>query len=197
MKNHEMFKKYHQAYEQIASKWPVKPIDFIAQKIESLEGPDWSKEVSIADLGCGRIPILKQKLTKAKVYSFDVVSEHEDVISANIAKVPLKNHLCHYVVFSLSLMATNIKDLILEANRILKRKGILLIAEVTSRFEEEKIETFEEKMKSFGFDLVEKEFLPPNKFFVLFVFAKKKDIIKKANVILPDVKLKACLYKPR
>lgn len=197
MKNEDTFKKYHQAYEQIASKWPVKPVDFIADKIERLEGPDWCREVSIADLGCGRVPILKQKLTKAKVYSFDVVSEHEDVISANITKVPLKNHLCHYTVFSLSLMATNLKDLILEANRILKRKGILLIAEVTSRFEEVKIEGFEEKMKSFGFDLAEKEYLPPNKFFVLFVFIKRKDIIKKANVILPDINLKACLYKPR
>jgi ribosomal RNA-processing protein 8 len=40
-------------------------------------------------------------------------------------------------IFCLSLMGTNVKDFLLEARRVLKRGGVLLIAEVKSRFEED------------------------------------------------------------
>ncbi|XP_074594312.1 uncharacterized protein LOC141849750 [Brevipalpus obovatus] len=192
MKDKEQFQRYHEAYEQIVNKWPLKPVDFIADTIQQAEGPDWEKECIIADMGCGRWPTLKRKLTKAKVISYDACSDHKDVTVANLTNVPTKNHTCQYVVFSLSLMATNIRDLILEANRILKRKGNLLIAEVSSRFEEETVDKFVDKMKNYGFDLVEKKFLPPNEFFVFFIFVKKKDIMKSTRKSLPDITLKAC-----
>ena len=39
-------------------------------------------------------------------------------------------------VFCLSLMGTNLRDYIKEANRVLKDGGVLKIAEVESRFQE-------------------------------------------------------------
>ncbi|XP_015788783.1 25S rRNA (adenine(645)-N(1))-methyltransferase [Tetranychus urticae] len=197
MKDADRFNKYHEAYEEIVRKWPVKPVDYIVKKIEEFAGPDWEKEWVIADLGCGKKPTIKQKLPKAKVHSFDAVSRHHDIIASDITKVPLEDHSIDIAVYSLSLMATNIKDLICEANRLLRKKGILMIAEVSSRFEDESVDKFQEKLKQYGFEVVEKQFLPPNDFFV-FILATKKKSLKKENISeLPAITLKPCLYKPR
>ncbi|XP_053205270.1 ribosomal RNA-processing protein 8-like [Panonychus citri] len=192
------FKQYHEAYDEIACKWPVKPVDHIIQKIESFAGPDWDKKWIIADLGCGQYPTIKVKLNKkAKVHSFDIISHHKDIIAANMVNVPLDNSSVDIAVYSLSLMATNIKDLMVEANRLLKKHGMLMIAEVSSRFEDLKIEKFEGKLKSFGFQIIEREYLPPNNFFVFINAVKKKNLLKQEISNLPDITLKPCLYKPR
>jgi ribosomal RNA-processing protein 8 len=39
-------------------------------------------------------------------------------------------------VFSLSLMGTNFPDFLLESNRVLKMHGVLMVAEVMSRFKD-------------------------------------------------------------
>ena len=49
--------------------------------------------------------------------------------ACDIRKTPLEEGSVNVAVFSLSLMATNVNDFILEANRILVNGGKLIIAE--------------------------------------------------------------------
>ena len=53
------------------------------------------------------------------------------VTACDIRNTPLEDGSVNVVVFSLSLMATNVNDFILEANRILVTGGKLVIAEGT------------------------------------------------------------------
>lgn len=52
---------------------------------------------------------------------------------ADIAHLPLKSATQHYAVFCLSLMGTNYIEFVVEALRVLKESGRLIIAEVESR----------------------------------------------------------------
>lgn len=93
-------------------------------------------------------------------------------------------------------MGTNVNDYLTEANRILKTGGSLVVAEVSSRFEEEKVETFVRKLESgYGFKLKVERSLPPNDFFVLLHLVKAGNI--RLNEKLPQLSLKPCIYKPR
>ena len=60
------------------------------------------------------------------------------VTACDIRHTPLDEGSVNVAVFSLSLMATNANEFILEANRILINGGKLIIAEVKSRIENEK-----------------------------------------------------------
>lgn len=55
-----------------------------------------------------------------KTYSLDLVAKSDDIIACDMAKTPLETGSIDIVVFCLSLMGTNVKDFILEANRVLK-----------------------------------------------------------------------------
>jgi len=155
------------------------------------------KGFTFADMGCGSKPMLKEHFNRATVHSFDLVSNDPNVIKADIAHVPLDNETCDCVVFCLSLMGTNIRDYILEANRILKKGGTLIIAEVTSRYEgEENVAVFSEKLElGYGLKLKKEEHLPPNNYFVLLQYSKTKNALD-----IPyrkELVLKPCIYKPR
>lgn len=69
----------------------------------------------------------------------------EHVIQTDISSVPLAEGVLDVVVFSLSLMGTNFPDFLVEANRVLKNDGIVIIAEVLSRFED--INSFSKHMR--------------------------------------------------
>ena len=81
---------------------------------------------------------LTQAFPKGCIYSFDAGKldgeEYQHIIQCDISKVPLPVNSLDIAVFSLSLMGTNYIDFLIEANRVLKNKGILLVAEVLSRF---------------------------------------------------------------
>nr|XP_027208258.1 ribosomal RNA-processing protein 8-like [Penaeus vannamei] len=66
-----------------------------------------------------------------------------------MAHTPLKSGSVDVVVFCLSLMGTNIKDFVTEANRVLKHGGIMKVAEVESRFT--KIDEFLSSVTRLGF----------------------------------------------
>ena len=50
--------------------------------------------------------------------------------------MPLDSETVDVGVFSLSLMGTNFPDFLVEANRVLKPRGKLMVAEVLSRFKD-------------------------------------------------------------
>ena len=165
-------------------------------------------------MGCGSKPRIAEAFPLATVYSYDLYqSDQTDfrIISADMTKLPLDSEQCDFVVYSLSLMATNLKDCIREGNRILKMNGYMLIVEVCSRFTNYKSTTgrqlsdekhpgqrFALDLKSFGFQLTSFEELKPNGFFVYFCFKKTKnvDTLGPRSKLLP-LALKACVYKAR
>lgn len=129
----QSFDLYHTAYSEIAVKWPIRPIDHICDRMRKLFKGKGKGKV-FADMGCGSRPLIAEAFEKATVHSFDLVSKDERITPADVSKLPLPNAVCDCVVFSLSLMGSNIMDQLKEGSRILKEKGILMIAEVTSRF---------------------------------------------------------------
>jgi hypothetical protein len=87
-----------------------------------------------------------------KVRNFDLVrNDEKNIEQANInGNVPMKSKSCDYVVLCLALMGKDCSKAIQEAWRLLKPegKGVLVIAEVTSRFESRK--TFCEQVEGIG-----------------------------------------------
>ena len=108
---------------------------------------------------------------------------------------PLEAASVDVVVFCLSLMGTNIRDFVFEAARILKVGGTLKIAELESRFQGEdlSVESFIQNVEKFGFKNSWKDL--KKDFFYFIDFTKTSEVKKKKK--LPDLALKACLYKKR
>ena len=97
-------------------------------------------------------------------------------------------------VFSLSLMGTNFPDFLLEANRVMKKNGVLFVAEVLSRFTD--VDVFVNHMKNdVGFKLLKINKLKD--FFYIMVFEKEKDAKKSFITKEFYETLKPCKYKKR
>ena len=85
---------------------------------------------------------------------------------------------------------------IVEANRILKKEGKLLVAEISSRIVE--ISKFLNVFEKYGFKLIKQRSL--HDYFEMFTFKKVKDcLISLKDKELEDTYdiLKPCLYKKR
>lgn len=108
----------------------------------------------ICDLGCGEGK-LHEHFTEndskkfTEVRSFDLAKNKPFVEVCDITKLPLKNDYTDVCVFSLALMNTNYLDSILEAHRILKLGGHLILAEVSSRIPN--LILFVQMIKALGF----------------------------------------------
>lgn len=181
----DAFQAYHEGYKQQVEQWPINPLDIIISSIKKMP-----KEYVIADFGCGEAVLAAS--VPHKVHSFDFVSLNTNVTVCDVAHTPLLTNGVNVVVFCLSLMGTNIKDYIKEANRVLKKDGILKIAEVESRFDQ--VDDFIKAISSYGFKCTWKD-LSHNLFYFL-DFVKVKDLPGKKNKLLP-ITLKPCLYKKR
>lgn len=181
----DSFKAYHDGYKQQVLQWPLNPLDVIIESVKNM--PD---NHIIADFGCGEA--LLATSVPQKVHSFDLVSVNERVQACDMAHTPLLTNSVHAVVFCLSLMGTNLGDYIAEANRVLKKDGILKIAEIESRFEQ--VEDFIKLLNNYGFVNTWKD-LSQNLFYFL-DFKKVKDITKDRHK-LPQIALKSCIYKKR
>lgn len=72
----------------------------------------------IADFGCGEAKLAQS--VKQTVHSFDLVALNGLVKACDMSSVPLKSNTVDVAVFCLSLMGTNLKDYLVEANRVLK-----------------------------------------------------------------------------
>ncbi|GAB0099510.1 Ribosomal RNA-processing protein 8 [Sergentomyia squamirostris] len=178
------FRVYHDGYRQQVSQWPLNPLDVIIKSVRKMP-----KDYIIGDFGCGEARLAKS--VAHKVYSLDLVSEQQDVIACDMANTPLTKNSLNVVVYCLSLMGTNLKDFLLEANRLLKMGGLVKIAEVQSRFT--KVTDFIKNVERCGFKLMDKD-LRKNYFFFM-TFKKISNISKSAH--MEDFSLKPCLYKKR
>uniref|UniRef100_A0A1B0CXE7 Ribosomal RNA-processing protein 8 n=1 Tax=Lutzomyia longipalpis TaxID=7200 RepID=A0A1B0CXE7_LUTLO len=178
------FKVYHEGYRQQVSQWPLNPLDVIIKSIRKMP-----KDYVVGDFGCGDARLAQS--VPHKVYSLDLVAANQDVIACDMANTPLKKNSLNVVVYCLSLMGTNLKDFLLEANRVLKMGGLVKIAEVQSRFVS--VKEFVKNVEKCGFKLLDKD-LRKNYFF--FITFKKISNTGKDNKC-ENFSLKPCLYKKR
>lgn len=119
-------------------------------------------------MGCGDA-YLARTLNDYKIHSFDLVKYNEHITVSDIKAVPLENESVDIVIFCLSLMGKNFIDFLIEAKRILKRNGILIVCEITSR-----IVSIKEFLKIFdiiNLKLSKKKDI--HDYFKMFIFRKK------------------------
>ncbi|XP_068627762.1 ribosomal RNA-processing protein 8-like [Battus philenor] len=179
------FQTYHEGYQQQVKKWPVSPLDVIVKKIMKMP-----KNFLIADMGCGEAALAKR--VPQKVRSFDLVATSELVEACDMAHTPLLSNSVDVAVYCLALMGTDLIQYLMEANRVLKVGGHLLIAEVESRFDD--VEAFTKVVQKLGFNL--KDLDKSHQVFFFIHFTKTKEPPTKKSK-LPDLTLKPCLYKRR
>jgi SAM-dependent methyltransferase len=185
-KDPEYFSIYHQGFTNQISSWPVNPLSLVESEIRRLAKNDkWS----IADLGCGQgqLALNLKDMRNLTVFSYDLVSSREDIIACDISNLPLHNQKIDCALFCLSLMGTNHVNMVKEAHRVLKNQGILIVAEVATRFNQK---DFIRDMQMIGFKNIKT--IIPNSFFSMFVFRKIKPSGSE-----PVKLLDPCKYKKR
>ncbi|XP_013770114.1 ribosomal RNA-processing protein 8 [Pundamilia nyererei] len=175
---------YHKGYTAQVQRWPANPVDAIISYIQKKPS-----SLVVADFGCGDCKIARS--VKNKVHSFDLAATCELVTVCDMAHVPLNDASVDLAVFCLSLMGTNLADFLAEANRVLKKRGVLKIAEVASRFDN--VRNFITALSSLGFKMVSKD--TENSHFYSFEFAKTGKTPE--NLKKVGLQLKPCLYKKR
>ncbi|XP_059061207.1 ribosomal RNA-processing protein 8 [Achroia grisella] len=181
----EAFQTYHQGYQLQVKKWPVNPLDIIVKRISQMP-----KIYTIADMGCGEAALSRR--VPHSVRSFDLVAAAPAVEVCDMAHTPLLTGSTDVAVYCLALMGTDLTRYLLEANRVLKMGGHLLIAEVESRFDN--VEDFTSEVQRLGFQL--KKLDNSHKVFFFMEFTKiREPPVKKSK--LPTMSLKPCLYKRR
>jgi hypothetical protein len=194
----ELFHAYHKGFATQVEKWPMNPVDVILSELPSTG--------VIVDMGCGEAKIARVlSNTDLKVHSFDMIKANEYITACDIKKVPLEDKVADYCVFCLSLMGTNLSDFIREANRVMKIDGVLKIAEVVSRIDDEKL--FKKQIEALGFECLGSR---AEKMFVFMDFKKVQDSSPKSKPVKPtgwgttveskqsgELYLKPCLYKKR
>uniref|UniRef100_A0A034WTA5 Ribosomal RNA-processing protein 8 n=1 Tax=Bactrocera dorsalis TaxID=27457 RepID=A0A034WTA5_BACDO len=180
----EAFNAYHAGYQQQVEKWPMNPLDRIIKMIKRLP-----KSLEIVDFGCGEGRLAT--MLPNKVYSMDLVSTRSDIIACDMAYTPLNDQSVDIAVYCLSLMGTNLKDYLLEANRVLRPNGLVIIAEIQSRFDD--LRQFIRGLEACGFELLKKDI--NERLFYFFQFKKVRNVGK--VVLIPPFSLKPCLYRKR
>ena len=191
--NKEDFEIYHKGFSMQCEKWPIIPNDLILKTLKL----EKYKNKTIADVGCGEAKLAQNLVPFGyKIYSFDLVSLNKFVTQCDMKKLPLKNKEIDIAIFCLSLMNKNFIPFIYEANRVLKIKGKLLIAEISSRIIN--LKNFLEIFKQLNFKLFKQKNI--ENYFTILSFKKisdakiNKKLINKENTF--DI-LKPCLYKKR
>jgi SAM-dependent methyltransferase len=135
--------QYHDGFRAQVAGWPANPLDIMIAEVAG-----GKPGAVVADLGCGEgrlgLTLAAHAAGAAgsakggwKVHSFDLATPagNPSVVACDMSRVPLPDACVDTAIFCLSLMGTNYWDFLLEADRILKPGGRLLIAEVRSRFE--------------------------------------------------------------
>lgn len=142
-------------------KWEVKPIEVVQNYLLQQNNHLSSKYAylhltsrQVIDLGCGegKLELGLREKGFTHVTSYDLVKIAPHVVECDIKHLPQKDSSVHAAVFCLSLMGTNYIEFLLEANRVLSNGGLLLIAEVSSRFSS--IPIFKAMLQQLGFQLL-------------------------------------------
>nr|XP_060461847.1 ribosomal RNA-processing protein 8 [Panthera onca] len=182
----EAFLLYHRGFQSQVKKWPLQPVDRIARDLRQRPA-----SLVVADFGCGDCRLASS--IRNPVHCFDLASLDPRVTVCDMAQVPLEDESVDVAVFCLSLMGTNIRDFLEEANRVLKPGGLLKVAEVSSRFED--VRTFLGAVTKLGFKVISKDLT--NSHFFLFDFEKTGPPRVGPKAQLTGLKLQPCLYKRR
>lgn len=182
----EAFLLYHRGFQSQVKKWPLQPVDRIAKDLRQRPA-----SLVVADFGCGDCRLASS--IRNPVHCFDLASLDPRVTVCDMAQVPLEDESVDVAVFCLSLMGTNIRDFLEEANRVLKPGGLLKVAEVSSRFED--VRTFLGAVTKLGFKVMSKDLT--NSHFFLFDFEKTGPPRVGPKAQLSGLKLQPCLYKRR
>ena len=190
--NPEDFEAYHAGFRQQAEKWEKNPLDVF---IHELSKEKYS-EKTIVDLGCGE-GRLEESVT-AKVHSFDIGSKKPHVKIADSSNLPLESDSCDVSVFCLSLMGNSIGDYLIEATRVLKTGGLLMIAEVVSRFIN--VDKFLASLCKLGYKVKKSAMI--NDYFQIIILKKIRsptdpEIESVQMKFSAQKMLKACIYKRR
>lgn len=195
------FAIYHQGFARQVEKWPTNPVDEIIKRYINPK----KRKISIGDFGCGDAKIAHLKGKQHNIHSFDLVAADESVTACDIARdgVPLGDESLDMVIFSLSLMGSDVTSYIAEARRVLRVGGELIIAEVKSRFSDEgekSTEAFNRGLNKFcnglkgrGFKMIDLD-TESNTHFVLIRLSKSSHQPVNEKV---RITLKACEYKRR
>ncbi len=152
-KNKDEFIEYHRQREIAKREWQEDPVDRVAEIIS-----DWSGRFNrIADMGCG-MNKLKSVLSNREVQGFDHYSEDSSVIQSDMSNLKgiVSDESYDVAVFCLSLWGTNYDDYFVEAHRILRLDGRMIIVEPETKFGNDErfdsIENFINKVENYGFE---------------------------------------------
>lgn len=123
----EHFAEYHEGFRRQVDAWPMNPVRVIIRFLKRF--PTWR----VGDFGCGDAEIAES--LPNTVHSFDLVAGKPSVTACDMRHVPLADGVLDCAIFCLSLMGTNVAEFLREANRVLRLRGTLVIAEVDSRLD--------------------------------------------------------------
>ena len=127
--NPELFEEYHSGYRYQTESWPTNPLDACITTVSALDA-----DAVVADFGCGEAE-LARRVPQRQVHSFDLIADPaRGITAACTTDVPLEDESVDAAVFCLSLMGTDYHASLLEARRVLRPGGTLVVAEVLSRF---------------------------------------------------------------
>lgn len=206
-KEPQLFDEYHSGFRQQVRKWPKNPVDRIAELLLGVKGKKGSLDVRaaktpgalIVDMGAGEAGLARALAPHGfHVLSYDLVDTPDGwvrgVDAAAVGTLPLPGKVAPLglvwtdagpspamvdaVVFCLSLMGTNWVDMLTEAWRILRPRGELLVAEVTSRLSSTAdVRPFTDMVCALGYDLDWQD-TTNSTYFALFKFTKRSETRK-------------------
>ncbi|KAM6140419.1 ribosomal RNA-processing protein 8 [Pterocles gutturalis] len=179
----EAFRLYHRGFARQVARWPENPVARIARSLRRRPA-----SLVVADFGCGDCALAAS--VRNTVHCFDLVPLSPHVTVCDMAQVPLADASVDVAVFCLALMGTNLQEILEEANRVLKTRGTLMVAEVASRFED--MRAFLSAMAQLGFKSVSKDL--SSSYFYLLEFTKTGPPRGRP---VPGLHLRPCLYKRR
>jgi hypothetical protein len=138
---------YHDELTRVRSDWSVDPQE------EFIRWAQRRSDLVIGDFGCGLARIRATLSDRHVVHSFDHVAINEDVVSCDMAHVPLDSSVLDVALFCLSMMGSNVTDYVRESYRTLKLDGWLHIYEAASRFTD--LDVFVRGLRDLGFANIE------------------------------------------
>ncbi|HEX6100519.1 MAG TPA: methyltransferase domain-containing protein [Thermoanaerobaculia bacterium] len=121
------WKLFQMLYERDRAAWKERPADVLARRIAE------SKVKALADLGSGGDLRLAELLKQVRVTSVDHVAAREGIVAADLAALPFPPGSFEAAAFSLSLIGRNWRQYLAEAARILRKNGLLFLAEPRRR----------------------------------------------------------------